>query len=119
MEQLSDEKFEELQNLPDDQKSPPQIVHTGEYWPTGHGKTQLEKSKKPGSKQTDPQHKRSPTNSDSDIQEHGAKEHGNSTIGFVKRADQPSGQICAPDDECYPYAYPLKDMYEWYKDAVW
>jgi hypothetical protein len=42
-----------------------------------------------------------------------------STTGFVKRADRSEGEICAPDDYCYPYPHPIKDMYEWYKDATW
>lgn len=91
-----------MQDLPDDEKSPPEELHRAEYWPNGPGKAQLDKSKAPAGKRGDSQLKRSPT-----------------TIGFVKRADRSDAQICAYGEECYPYPYLIKDMYEWYKDAAW
>jgi hypothetical protein len=102
VEALTAVQFKALQDLPDDERTPPKIKSQGEYWPTGHGKTQLDKHKIPLSRLEVLPHKLSP-----------------STTGFVKRADRAEGEICAPDDDCYPYPYPIKDMYEWYKDATW
>jgi hypothetical protein len=91
-----------LQDLPDEERAPPEILHQGEYWPTGHGKTQLEKPKFPLSRLEVLPLEPSPP-----------------TTAFVKRADRSDAGICAHGDDCYPYPYPIKDMYEWYKDATW
>ncbi|KAH8728381.1 hypothetical protein GQ44DRAFT_784073 [Phaeosphaeriaceae sp. PMI808] len=109
MPDLTPEQFKILQDLPDDEKSPPNEIGRGEYWPRGPGKDHLDKSKLVS--------KRSPTTNNN--QEDSEQKRTPSTIGFVKRADRSDTQVCAYGEDCYPYPYPIKDMYEWYKDATW
>jgi hypothetical protein len=114
---LTPVQLKALQDLPDDEKSPPVEIARGEYWPNGHGKTQLDELKNPTGKRRVSQQKRS--SSTSDKEEDSKQKRRNSTIGFIKRADRSDVQVCAFGEDCYPYPYPMKDMYEWYKDVVW
>ncbi|KAF2821073.1 hypothetical protein CC86DRAFT_386620 [Ophiobolus disseminans] len=109
-------EFEKLKAEPVEDRTPPEILFTGEYWPTGHGKTQLEKSKSPPGKRGDPQQYQNLSNGSH--QEGSPQKHSPSTVGFVRRADSPSGQLCAFGETCYPYPYPMEDMYEMYKDII-
>ncbi|KAF1842947.1 uncharacterized protein K460DRAFT_356738 [Cucurbitaria berberidis CBS 394.84] len=114
---LTAAQFKILQDLPDDEKTPPEEIGRGEYWPMRPGKEQLDESKALAGKQGDSQQKRSPTTSDN--HEDSQQKRSPSSIGFVKRADRSDTPVCAYGEECYPYPYPIKDMYEWYKDVAW
>jgi hypothetical protein len=110
-------QLEALQNVPEEDRSPPEIEYQGEYWPNGQGQKQLERSTAPAGKRGDPQQKRSTIISRE--QDDSQQKYDTSTIGFVKRADRSDTGVCAFNDECYPFPYRIEDMYEWYKDINW
>jgi hypothetical protein len=115
---LTDAQLKALKELPEKDKRAPEVLSQGEYWPTGHGKTQLERFLAPAGKRGFSQQKRSPTASGQ--QEDSQQKRSPSTVGFVKRAEQSDGSsICSFGEDCYTYPYPIEDMYEWYKDATW
>ncbi|KAH7070746.1 hypothetical protein BKA63DRAFT_519053 [Paraphoma chrysanthemicola] len=109
--------FKELQALPKDQRSPPPVVQRGEYWPNGPGKKQLDKIKARRSERRSAQQEHSSNISTGRIDPQ--HERTTAPIGFVKRAESSDEQVCDFGEECYPYPYPIEDMYAWYKDAAW
>jgi hypothetical protein len=114
---MTEEEIAKLKALPDDEKSPPKEMGRGEYWPNGHGQVQLDKPRAPAATPGVPQQKRSPSTNGS--QGNSQQKREPSTIGFVKRADRSDAQVCAYGEDCYPYPYPIEDMYEWYKNVIW
>jgi hypothetical protein len=114
---LTDAEFEALRKLPKEERSPPEEQHRGEYWPTGQGQTQLENSRGAAGKRRNLPQKRGPITSGE--HEDSQQKHNTSDIGFVKRADRSDVGICEFGEDCYPFPYPIEDMYEWYKDATW
>jgi hypothetical protein len=114
---LSKEEFEEKRKRPDDEKEPPEVIHDGEYWPNGHGKTQLDRFRASVGKREILQEDRSPTTSDS--QKESQQKRNPTTIGFVKRAERPGSPICSHGEDCYPYAWPIDQMYDSFKEATW
>jgi hypothetical protein len=106
-----------MRALPEDEQSPPKVIARGEYWPIGHGQTQLDGPSAPAATPGVPQQKRSPSTNGS--QEDSQQKREPSTIGFVKRAESSDAQVCVYGEDCYPYPYPLEDMYDWYKDIGW
>jgi hypothetical protein len=122
---LSKDEFEVLKNLPDDQKTPPDELGRGEYWPEGPGKRHLDDWNK-GVRvvmEEASQQKRSPDefNAGAGKKEDSQQKRSPAIHEFVTRADSNSGadKVCMLGDDCYPYPYRMNDMYDMYKDVVW
>jgi hypothetical protein len=107
-----------LQKIPYKDRKAPEIISQGEYWPNGPGKVHLDKFRARSGTQGGSQQKRglNPSDNEEDSQQH---QHSPYTGGFVKRADRAEGELCEFGDDCYPYPYPIEDMYESYKGVVW
>ncbi|KAH7389371.1 hypothetical protein DE146DRAFT_161202 [Phaeosphaeria sp. MPI-PUGE-AT-0046c] len=113
----TDKEFEELRKIPQDERVPPEELFRGEYWPTGPGRDQLEGRTPPPIKRGDLQQNGNDTTSD--YQRDANVERSPSTPGFVKRADRAGGEVCTYGEDCYPYPYPIENMFDWYNEATW
>jgi hypothetical protein len=98
-------------------KTAPKVKFTGEYWPNGVGEEHLKRFNDRAGKQGDSSQKGSFITSSH--QEESWQDNTPAAMGFVKRAvDRSDTPICEYGEECYPFPYPINDMYEAYKD-IW
>ena len=109
--------MEELKREPSDKQRPPEVQYQGEYWPAADGPGTKQLAKSQGAKRRDLELNSSSVTSHK--QEESGQQDSLLANGFVKRADRSDGEICAYGDECYPYPYPMTDMYDWYQQATW
>ncbi|KAH7082451.1 hypothetical protein FB567DRAFT_594924 [Paraphoma chrysanthemicola] len=117
VDDLTIKEFEALKDLPKDQRRAPEVRHQKEYWPKGPGKNQLDKIKARRSEGRSAQQEHSSNISTGQIDPQ--HERTTAPIGFVKRAERSDEEVCDFGEDCYPYPYPIEDMYAWYKDATW
>lgn len=109
--------LDELKDKPESEQKPPEIKYRGEYWPAAEAPGTKQLARSQGASRRDTQQiSSSITRNDQEQPQQG----GNHSVhGFVKRAESSDGEICAYGEDCYPYPYPLKDMFDWYSKVTW
>ncbi|EAT90565.1 hypothetical protein SNOG_02353 [Parastagonospora nodorum SN15] len=115
--ELTEEEYKAL--TPEQRSVPPEIVHEAEYWPTGHGATQLN-----GKKTTRATSGLEVTQSHSSSIQDNVSATSNQSPDMLyeeiaKRADREDGEILEPEDEDYPYPYSIDNMVEFYGGIKW
>lgn len=103
------DEFKRLKDLPEHERRAPEIVHQAEYWPGSEAPGTKQLAQTPGVQRRDAHQNNT---------RQGQEQDEPFVHGFVKRADRAEGEVCAYGDDCYPYPYPMEDMYEWYKDVA-
>lgn len=94
---------------PSEKNKPPAFIHEGEYWPNGHGATQLT-GKKNTRATSDLEVTRSATSGQSPEMLH---------EDIAKRADSNTGELLELGEEGYPFPYSIDDMVKFYGDIQW